>query len=640
VAVPHWDDYLTAVANQKYNAKLGSFGEVIADSSVSAAALGPGAAIALATPEGSVAGAFFARPSEAADFTAQTARALDSLEGDSRLLVVDAGQVRLSRTAQANEAVVTAQITELDARVEATLRAIYANDPGLTHTTVMLASLADPLGAPRISILAMAGAGVEGNYLSSPSTRQSGYNQATDLPTTLFGLLDVDYSQARSSFVGSRIGYESLPATGTERIAQLVDDEDHVLAARPLVGSFFAFYCIANIALFALVSYIFSGHFLRRAAQGDSWFARHSRQIIRACEIGGIAIASLPIGAVIANIFPWWRSPNPTLTLYALIALIIVIIIAVALIPAWRAWRFGPIAIFSIVTSVVLAADIATGATLQMASLMGVQPMVGGRFYGFNNQAFTHFGVATALLAGAIANSLVVAGRRKLACLVVSAIGVFAIVMDGFPSLGADFGGPPALFPAFALLALMALGTTLNFKKVFGVLIGAGVLVSSFAVVDWLRPADERTHLGRFVDTVIDGGFFEVVGRKLGAGLSTFTNPLSLVAIAAVLVLIIVLGRPVRLAAQDTDALAPYHWITNGVPLRQLSADTPMFMPTIYSVYVIIAIGTLVNDSSVVILGIGLGTLVPLLIATYARWILEITNPTRAPQHATLAVSA
>jgi acyl CoA:acetate/3-ketoacid CoA transferase beta subunit len=57
-------------------------------------------------------------------------------------------------------------------------------------------------------------------------------------------------------------------------------------------------------------------------------------------------------------------------------------------------------------------------------------------------------------------------------------------------------------------------------------------------------------------------------------------------------------------------------------------------------VYVIIAIGTLVNDSSVVILGIGLGTLVPLLIATYARWILEITNPTRAPQHATLAVSA
>lgn len=626
--VPHWDTFETAVSEQKYAAVLGSFGSVLSDSGVSTAAMGPGAAIALADSSGQVQGNYFARPDDSSGFAAQTAAALDSLSGPSRLLMIDAGQARHSRTSQAADSVFSAQVQELDSRVEAILRAIYAQDPGLSHTTVILASLADPIGSPRISMLAMAGADVTGNFISSPSTRQSGYNQATDLPATVLNWLGVDFSSQRSIFVGSTIGFESIAGTGQERIDRLIDDETHVLATRPLVGSFFAFYCVANIALFAIVSYLFSGTFLRRAARGGSWFARHSRKIIRACEIAGIAIASLPISTAIANVFPWWRSPAPALTLFALIIVIIAIIVAVALVPAWRAWRFGPIAIVSLVTSVVLAIDIATGATLQVASLMGIQPMVGGRFYGFNNQAFTLFAVSTILLAGAMANSLVQRGRRKLAFVAVAAIGIIAIALDGLPSLGADFGGPPAMFPAFALLALMALGTKLNWKKILGILVAAVVLVSTFAVVDWLRPADERTHLGRFVDTVLDGGLFDVVARKLSAGLSTVTNPLSLVALAAFLVLLIVLGRPLRLSTKNESELAPYHWVTRGVPLRQLSVDTPMFMPTIYAVYVVIAIGTLVNDSSVVILGLGLGTLVPLLIATYARWVLEINNTT------------
>lgn len=625
--VPRWDEYLSAVESQKYSASLGSFAQVLAENSISTAALGPGAAIALSDSLGDVTGQYFARPAEAVDFRASTRVALDSVTGPAGLLVVDAGQVRASRTAQNNDAIVTAQAHELDSRVEGILRAIYEEDPGLTNTTVMLASLADPLGTPRISLLAMAGKDVAGNYLTSPSTRQSGYSQATDIPTTLFGLLGADYSAQRSTFVGSTIGFENVPGTGTERINQLIDDESHTLAARPLVGTFFLIYVIANIALFAVVSYIFSGTFLKRASTGNSWFTRNTRRIIRMCEVGGISIAALPIASLLANIFPWWRSPAATLTLCAITVAIIAIIVAITMIPLWRTWRFGPIAVVTFITAVTLAIDIATGATLQLGAMIGVQPMVGGRFYGFNNQAFTLFAVSTVLLAGAAANPLVVAGKRRLAGMVVAVIGIIAIVLDGFPTLGADFGGPPAMFPAFALLALMALGTKLSWKKILGVLVAAGVLVSSFALIDWLRPVDQRTHLGRFVDTVIDGGFFDVVGRKLAAGFSTFTNPLALVAIAAILVLIVVLGRPLRTSSQDTSDLAPYRWITNGVPLRQLAKDTPMFMPAIYAVYVVVGIGTLVNDSSVVILGVGLGTLVPLLIATYARWILELSVP-------------
>jgi len=624
--VPNWSQYVEAVAGQKYSAVLGSTAAVLRAGNISVSAIGPGAAVALANAEGQVDATFYPRPAEARLIHTQVSLALKEESANPKLLVVDAGHVRASRTAKDRDAVLAAQLKQVDTRVESTLRAVYANDPHLKNTTIILASLADPLGTPRVSMLAMAGVGVEGNFLTSPSTRQSGYSQATDLPTTIFSLLGVDYSSHRSSFVGSTIGYEMIAGTGTGRIDALIDEEAHVLATRPLVGSYFLFYCIANVALFSFVAYIFSGRFLRHVARSSSWMALNTRSMLVACEVAGIALASLPIATVLANLVPWWRTGAPTLTLIALIIAIIALIVYVAMLPPWRSWRFGPMAVVSLVTFIVLAIDISTGATMQIASLMGVQPMVGGRFYGFNNHAFILFAISALLLAGALANELVVRGRRKTAFFAVSAIGVFAIFLDGAPSLGADFGGPPALFPAFALLALKALGTKLNIRKILAIFVGAVIVVGSFAVADWLRPEDQRTHLGRFVDTIIDGGFFDVVGRKIAASISTFSNPLSFVAIAGALVLIVVLGRPLSLAARNDAMTAPYQWLTKGVPLKQMGVDTPMFIPAITAVLVAIVIGTMVNDSSVVILGIGLATLVPLLVATYARWILEINR--------------
>ncbi len=634
--VPQWSVFQEAVAEQKYSAVLGSTGEVLLQGGIDTAAVGPGAAIALAQPDGRVVGPYFARPAAAGQIGFPVGQALDVLDGANRFLAVDAGHIRVSSNQSLSDPVVLAQFQEIDERVDSTLRAIYADDPRLEHTTIVLASLADPMGAPRLSILAMAGKDVEGNFLTSPSTRQAGYSQATDVPTTIFNLLDVDYSAQRSTFVGSSIGVETVPGTATERIDALIDDETHALAARPLVGTYFLIFCIVNILLFASVSYVFSGRFLRRVTRSGTWIARHSRALIKCCEVAGIALASLPVATLLANLFPWWRAAAPVIALTGICALIIGIIVGVTMLPIWRAWRFGPIGIVALITAVTLAVDIATGAQLQISALMGVQPMVGGRFYGFNNHAFTLFAVSTVLLAGAIANELVARNKRKLAGLAVALVGVGAILLDGSPSLGADFGGPPALFPAFAMLTLVALGIKISWKKAVGILAAAVFVVSSFAVLDWLRPADQRTHLGRFVDTVLDGGFFDVVGRKLAANFSTFTNPLSLVAITGVLVILIVLGRPVRLAAREANTLAPYHWLTHGVPLKQIATDTPMFLPTVHAVYVALAIGTLVNDSGVVILGIGLAVLVPLLIATYARWILGLARP----QHPQSAVTS
>ena len=621
--VPHWQALTDAVASQKYSAQLGTFATTLTDAGVSTAAVGPGAAIALANSDGQVTGTFFSRLSTTSALSGQMRAALNTVTGPQRLVIADVGHLRISRTTSANDPSVSAQLTEIDARVDAALRAIRAVDPDLEHTTIILASLSDPTGAPRLSIVAMDGAGVQGNFLTSPSTKQQGFNQSSDIPTTVLSLLDVPRT---AQFVGSPLRAHTVAGSTTDRINVLIDAETHTLATRPIVEPFFLLFCVVNIALFAVVSYVFSGRSLRRMSKGATWVTAHSRGLLVGCQIAGIAIAALPVATLLANLIPWWRSPLPTLTLAALTVIIIGLIATIAMSPLWRGWRFGPIAVVSAITVTVLAIDVATGARLQVSALMGVQPMVGGRFYGFNNQSFALFATTSLLLAGALANTLVVAGKRRLAAVTVALLGTAAILLNGMPSLGADFGGPPALFPAFALLTLWAAGIRITVKRVIGVLLAAVAVVSSFAVIDWLRPEEDRTHLGRFVDTVLDGGLLDVVGRKLAANFSTFTNPLALVAITAILVLLIVLGRPVRLAAKDSGQLAPYHWLTGGVPLKQIATVTPLFLPTVYAVYVALAIGTAVNDSGVVIVAIGLAVLVPLLIATYARWILSITT--------------
>ena len=342
----------------------------------------------------------------------------------------------------------------------------------------------------------------------------------------------------------------------------------------------------------------------------------------------GIAIAAIPVATLLANLTPWWRASTPTLALTVLILAWIAAITAVAVLPPWRTWLFGPVVIVATITATVLAVDVATGAHLQVSALMGIQPMVAGRFYGFNNTAFALFATTTVLLAAAVSNWLVSHGRRRLAALAVLAVGAVAVVLDGAPGIGADFGGPPALVPAFAILALLAAGIKVTWRRVLGVLAAGVVVVTSFAVLDWMRPPADRTHLGGFVDTVLEGGLWDVVLRKVESNIATFSNPLALVGIAGLLVILLVLGRPLRAANKAVDP-GPYAWLTEGTPLKQITTDAPMFTPGVISVGIALGIGTLVNDSGVVILAVGMSVLVPLIAATYAGWMLSLRSKPR-----------
>ena len=137
-------------------------------------------------------------------------------------------------------------------------------------------------------------------------------------------------------------------------------------------------------------------------------------------------------------------------------------------------------AIVSATTMVVLAVDVMTGSRLQLSSLMGLQPVVAGRFYGMGNPTFALFATATILLCTAVSSALVLAGRRRAAAVAVAVIGGFAVVVDGMPFWGADGGGPPALVPGLAYLVLAVLGLKLTWKRALLSLVG---VVALFFVV-------------------------------------------------------------------------------------------------------------------------------------------------------------
>ena len=211
-------------------------------------------------------------------------------------------------------------------------------------------------------------------------------------------------------------------------------------------------------------------------------------------------------------------------------------------------------------TVAVLVVDACTGSTLVIDSPMGAHRVLAARFYGMSNQAFALLTAAGLLLAVAIADPLLRRGRRGIATAVVAGLGLLLVVVDGAPGLGSDFGGPPALILAFAMLTIVVSGRKVSWKSVALIGLVGVVVVGGFAVLDWMRPPADRTHLGRFFATVLDGGLWDVVDRKIAVNLRVLTSWRYLVlAIGGVALtwLVVVGGRPRRGALMGTGGRWP-----------------------------------------------------------------------------------
>ncbi|MFH5821044.1 hypothetical protein [Georgenia sp. AZ-5] len=687
--VPGWQDYLDAAEEASYDATPGLLGDAVAEAGVPAVSLGPGAAIALATSAGTVAGDY-----GPASVSAQRLESAvrEALPGHA-LAVVDVGAVRDRNRplvnvpdepaedglapGEATEEPAPAetptpppdeawllksperhlQVSAIDARVGGVLAAVRAAAP---HATVVVASLADSGTTALMQLVVADGPAMppipsDGALLDTRSTRQPGMVQSTDLAPTVLGMLGVE---APAGLAGAPLGVAPDGRTGPERVAHLDDVSRHAVAIRPLTAPFTSALVLMNLLLYAVVTLGLNRRWLdgaaarlearaAREARGAATAARLARalrsrrpaKLLRTLRTAAVTVGAVPLASYLANLVPWWRTDESGVVLYGLTAVIAAALAAVALLGPWRRLLLAPVAVVGGLTAVVLAVDVLTGARLQLSSLMGVQPQVGGRFYGFNNSSFSLFAASTILTAMCVAEPLVRRGRRAWAAAAIGLIGAVAVVLDGAPSIGADFGGPPALLPGFLVLALLALGVRLTWRRIAAVLGVTVVAALSFSVLDWLRPPAERSHLGRFVETVLDGGLWSVVARKLEQNLNNlFGSVYALLAIGGIAVVVVLLTRPLRRGPRGRDG---YGWLTGGDTVGRLDRDAVMLRPTLVALATTFAIAFAVNDSGIVLPALGISLAVPLLVAVVAGWLLEhgTTAPPPGREGATPAAS-
>jgi hypothetical protein len=230
------------------------------------------------------------------------------------------------------------------------------------------------------------------------------------------------------------------------------------------------------------------------------------------------------------------------------------------------------------VTTVAFSVDAALGAVMEPGSLLNSRPVNGGRWYGFGNVTFAVYATAALWSAGYLAGRLRRAGHRGRALGAVALIGFGAVLGDGWPSMGADFGGVVALTPVVLGLLLVLSEVPLTWRRALTTGGLAVVLVAGISWWDWRRGPGARSHLGDFVQRVIEGDAQAIVLRKAVAAAGSLVSPWGIVCVLGGAVVWVVLFRRV-------------------LPLLTDEFDTVRL--TALAVLGVAVLGTLVNDGGV-----------------------------------------
>jgi len=587
--VPHWDQYLAAASANSFEASLGLLGDQVASHGGCIQAIGPGAALGAARSDGIV----------------------DRYQpyGDSALVaalaacpatLIDVGPVRdpaeVSPQDELRPGTTRAeQVAAVDARVAAVLKAAPSG------TDVVLASLADAGATERLRLVAVSGPRFGAGTLRSASTRAPGLVQLADLTPTILEHLGIP----RPPQLGGA-PLEFVPTGGnsdqaaTERLRALLDYDQASHAVHGLVEPFFYSLVLLQIAIYLVAALLWRRRTGDRARHGSRRMTQGA-QLLRVTPPCAIVASTVPVSTFLANLLPWWRFPVPFVSVVAAVAMFATLISMLALLGPWRRSLFGPVMVVCVVTMVVLAADVMTGSRLQLSSLMGLQPVIGGRFFGMGNVTFAVFATATLILCTAVGHRLVPVMAPRLAAATVAAIGMVAVIVDASPAWGSDAGGPPALLPGVILLVLAILQIRLTWRRLLAV--GGGVIafIVVLSLLDWLRPAESRSHLGRFVQTALDGGAWSVVRRKLDQNIALLVSiPLSWLIPFGLVLLAYLLARP------DSRL---------GRPLRRAFGRVQLLRTGLVAVLTMWVIGFVLNDSGTAIPPVGVTIAFPLVIA-------------------------
>src|SRR5690606_12159170 len=383
-------------------------------------------------------------------------------------------------------------LTALDGTVAAVLDELGGCEAADLPRTLLVSVAAtdpeDPAEVERTGAVASRTVGLQvamdtalpGQALTSGATKQTGVVMITDVVATVLSSHDAsaDGLIPGQPFRGTDGDDAQQLAWDRSEAARLVD-----AATVPALGSWLALGVIGLVIVLVPA------------------LARRRRLAAVGRALAAVAPLALPVG-LCASLVPWWRADRPTLALAGVVWGGCTLLSVLVLAGPWRRSRFGPVGVSAALVAGIILAESAVGSRLQLSSPLGAQPISGGRFYGLSNHLFGMV-LAAAMMALLCLFTAVRTPRARVLWTVGVGLAVAAVCVA--PSMGADFGSGLATVPAFGLLALLVSGIRLRVWHVLALGIGGAAAVLSVSFLDWLRPPEDRTHLGRFIDALPSG---------------------------------------------------------------------------------------------------------------------------------------
>jgi hypothetical protein len=561
-----------------------------------ATAVGPGAALALASPAGAVA-SYLPSPGDLS--AAALARC--------PLTVIDLGAV----SAPGHDP--SAQRSRLSA-LDSSLALLAARLPGGTLLLVTSPGSAAG-GRPHLASVIVSGPGFARGLLGAASTRQPGIVTLTDLTPTVARWLRRPVPAGTVGALIHREGRGSLAAT--VRMLRERDTAEQVWLATH--GWFLAGYGAVDLVAFAVPALACWG--------GDP---ERRRRRARCWRTAGTLAAAVPLASYLANLVPWAQQAHPAWWLYGATAAGALLLAAVALAGPWRRDPLGPLGVLALATVAVLGLDVMTGSGLQLEAPFGLSLLVSGRYYGIGNDVLGIYCVSVLVAAAWLGQPdapLPTPGSPpvpRLRLLAVSLVGLFAVAASGWPGFGAKVGGTIALVPCLLLLIARLAGVRVGWRLAAPVAVSGLALFLVAALVSYLFPAAGVSDMGAFAGSLLHGRGGDLLQRKAGANAGTLTaSPL---------------GAAIPVVAVAT-ALAL--WRPQALRLRTLSAAfaaAPIVRVLLRLCWLVLLLGWLADDSGVLVPAAALPFAVPLAIAAAgsvsaaavrARYILVPPPPPR-----------
>lgn len=584
--VTGFDAIRTASHEAAFRAEVGMLGDSFATQSTCLMAVGPGAALAAAKADGTL--------ERWSPFATTT---LTSDLAQCPVSLVDLGS--LDQTAD-SPMVQSERINVIERRLTQVIDAMP------TGADLLVVGLSDRDRSERLRVLTATGPHYAPGVLASASTRQSGIAQISDVTATILQRGGVKPAQP----IGGRAlsanpSPNNSEATAAAKLTELTDLDTKADAMHRIVVPFLTVW-LGGFVLVLLVLWV--GWRAGRRRPG-----RMTRQrVLRSTRSVALVASAMPAATFLANLIPWWRWSDTTWVLAGLLALLVlgisVLLGAVSLTGPWSSSALGPLAAMSAMTAGVIGIDLLTGSHLQMASIFGLQPLVGGRFFGMGNVAFALYGAAVLLLIASLAHALVRRGAPRPAVLAVVVMGGIALAVDVLPAWGADFGGPIALVPALGFLLMSVAGVRVSVGNLLGVGFAAAAVVTLVCYLDWRRPEAYRSHPGRFLQTLLDGDAFTVVSRKFAANVELASAMPGLAVAVSVLVagFMLVVLRPGMLGTE---------------PFARLVEQAPLLRSGLIALTGLCLIGFLTNDSGAAIPPVALLYTAPLVLSAVMHFM-------------------